>query len=391
MIRLDRRGLGLSDPLVSGAVPPLEQQVDDVLAVMDAVGVRQAALHGGGDGAQVALLVAAMHPDRVSALVLNCAWARAFRAPDYPFGSDPESRERIGSSMRESWGDLERPWGLESFAPSRLGEPGLPRMLARRQQVSASPAAASSVFCNEGNDVRSILPLVQAPTLLLCPADRHPKTETLQLLDHARFLAEHISDSRLVTFEGIDTYLGVSSPERAALIEEFLTGVAPAPASDRILATVLFTDIVGSTERLAWLGDQAWGASLDRHDEMVRTQLDRFRGREVNNVGDGFFAVFDGPARAVRCAQAITDNARSLGIDVRAGVHVGECEVRGEDLAGIAVHIGARVCALATAGEVLATATVRDLVAGSGLAFADRGTHTLKGVQGEWTVLAAQR
>ncbi|MGZ4689001.1 MAG: adenylate/guanylate cyclase domain-containing protein [Acidimicrobiia bacterium] len=390
VIRLDRRGLGMSDPLVSDDVPPLEQQVDDVLAVMDAVGVRRAALHGGGDGAQVALLLAATHPDRVSALVLNNAWARAFRSSDYPFGADPDAREELGVQMRSNWGDLDRPWGLESFAPSRRDDPSFSLLLARRQQVSASPAAASAVFLNEGNDVREILPLVQAPTLVLCPADSHPKGATLQLYEHARFLAEHLPNARLAPFAGIDTYQGANTPERAAMIEEFLTGTRSVPVSDRILATVLFTDIVSSTERLAALGDRAWSVSLDRHDAMVRSHFQRFHGREINTAGDGFFAVFDGPARAVRCAQAISDAACMLGIDVRAGVHAGECEVRGDDLVGIAVHIGARVCALAQPGEVLVTSTVRDLIAGSGVTFTDRGTRTLKGVPGEWKILAAE-
>ncbi len=390
LIRLDRRGLGMSDPLVSGDVPPLEQQVDDVLAVMDAVGVRSAALQGGGDGAQVALLFAATHPDRVSVLVLNSAWARAFRGPGYPFGSDPAFREQRGMRMRSNWGDVDRPWGLESFAPSRRHDPSFPQLLARRQQVSACPAAASAVYFNEGNDVREVLPLVQAPTLLLCPADSHPDTEALQLLDHAQFLVDHIPNARLATFPGMDSYLGANTPERAALIQEFLTGAPPASASDRVLASVLFTDIVSSTEQLAQLGDQAWRFTLDRHDTMLRTNLERFQGREISSAGDGFFAVFDGPARAVRCAQAIAEGARALGIDVRAGVHVGECEVRGDDLTGIAVHIGARVCELAQPGEVLTTSTVRDLVAGSGIAFAERGRTTLRGIPGEWAVLTAE-
>lgn len=389
LIRLDRRGLGMSDPLVTDDVPPLEQQVDDVLAVMDAVGVHRAALVGGGDGAQVALLFAATHPHRVSALVLNNAWARAFRAPDYPIGPDPASREKRRLQMRSNWGDLERPWGRESFAPTRRGDPSFSQLLARRQQVSASPGAASAVYLNEGNDVRAVLPLVQAPTLVFAPADSHPQAEALQLIAHARFLVDHIPNARLATFAGTDTYLGVKTPERAAVIEEFLTGTRSVPSGKRILATVLFTDIVGSTEQLATMGDQAWRANLDRHDAMVRAEFERFRGREINTAGDGFFAVFDGPARAVRCAQSITEGARLLGVDVRAGVHAGECEVRGDDLAGISVHIGARVCALAQPGEVLATSMVRDLVAGSGIRFADRGTKTLRGVPGEWTVLAA--
>jgi class 3 adenylate cyclase len=233
-------------------------------------------------------------------------------------------------------------------------------------------------------DLRAALPLVQAPTLVL-----HAELN-LDMRGPSQFLVDHIANARLATFPGADRYFGVHTAEVGALVEEFLTGTRPSPLSDRILATVLFTDIVASTERLAEVGDREWRAQLDRHDAMVRSQLERFRGREINTAGDGFFATFDGPARAVRCAQAIADGARALQIAVRAGVHVGECEVRGDDLAGIAVHVCARVCALAQPGEVLATSTVRDLVAGSGIAFADRGRHELKGVPGEWAILAAE-
>lgn len=390
LVRLDRRGLGLSDPLVWGSVPPLEQQADDVLAVMDAVGVERAALHGGGDGGQVAILVAATHPERVSALVLNSAFARAFRSRNYPYGRDRASWASAGDRMRAKWGDLERPWGIETFAENRPHEPGLSQLLARRQQVSASPGAASAVFLDEGNDVRELLPLVQAPALVLSPAGGHPRMETLQLLEHGRYLANHIPNARLATFAGIDAYLDTDVEDRAGLIEEFLTGARPAPSSDRVLATVLFTDIVGSTERLARVGDDAWRIDLDRHDAIVRHALARFRGRQVKATGDGVFAVFDGPARALRCAETIVQRARVLGIDVRAGIHTGECETRGEDFTGIAVHIGARVCELAVAGEVLATSTVRDLVAGSGIEFVERHVATLRGVAGQWTVLAVK-
>jgi class 3 adenylate cyclase/pimeloyl-ACP methyl ester carboxylesterase len=383
LIRVDRRGLGMSDPLVAGGAPQLEQQVEDIVAVMDAVGSRQAALYSSGDAGAVALLFAAMHPERVNAVVLNSAWARPSRGPDYPFGppADRDPREK-----RERWGDLERPWQFERAAPSRLNDPNFRHVLARVQQVSASRAAAGAAF-NPESDVRAVLPLVQAPTLVLCGAD---EDDELQLLGQSQFLVDHIRNARLALYPGSGIYFGVHTPELGAQIEEFLTGMRSSPVSDRVLATVLFTDIVASTERLAKLGDQEWRTLLDHHDTMVRTQLARFRGREINTAGDGFFATFDGPARAVQCAQTIADGARLLGIGVRAGVHVGECEVRGEDLTGIAVHIGARVCALAQAGEVLATTTVRDLVGGSGIEFIDHGLHTLKGIPGEWTILAAK-
>ena len=382
VIRFDRRGTGLSDPLVAGGAPALEQQVADIIAVMDKIGSERAALYGHANGGQVAVLFAAMHPERVRALVLRSAWARFFRASDYPYGPDPEVQESLENATRERWGDPDRPWGLESIAPSRLDEPDFAKVLARVQQVSATKAAATTP-AGFASDVRETLTLVQAPTLVLCAKD----SETL---GHSQYLAEHIPNARLTTGPGADTYLGVHSPETAAAIEEFLTGTRPVPLNDRVLATVLFTDIVGSTERLAEHGDQHWRTQLDRHDHMVRSQLDRFRGRELNTTGDGFFATFDGPARAVQCAQAIIDGAHALGIGVRAGVHTGECERRGEDLAGIAIHIGARLTSLAQAREVLVTATVRDLVAGSGINFVDRGRHALKGVPGEWTILAAE-
>jgi class 3 adenylate cyclase len=281
------------------------------------------------------------------------------------------------------WGDLDNPWGLDVVAPSRRSEPEFRELLARVQQVCASPAAAAAIAVPNG-DVRDVLPLVQAPTLVVYAAEAGRDVP-----GHARFLAEHIPNARLQSVSGADIYFGANLMERTAVVEEFLTGTRPAPVTDRVLATVVFTDIVSSTERLAELGDRDWRAKLDRHDAMVRTQLERFRGVEINTAGDGFFATFDGPARAVRCAQAIIVAARPLGIDVRTGVHAGECEVRGADYAGIAIHIGARVCALAQAGEVLVTSTVRDLVAGSGITFTDRGRHALKGVPDEWTILAA--
>jgi class 3 adenylate cyclase len=382
LISLDRRGTGLSDPLLAGAVPPLEQRVSDVIAVMDAVGSRRAVLNAGSDGCQVAILCAAMHPDRVDALVLINGFARFFCSDDYPFGLDPSLSAAAAERCQQQWGDLDNPWGLDVVSPSRRTEPGFRELLARIQQVCASPAVAAAIAVPNG-DVRDVLPLVQAPTLVMYPTDAGR-----DLPEHARFLAEHIPNARLASYSGADIYFG-SMSERTALVEEFLTGARPAPTTDRVLATVLFTDIVSSTEQLAELGDREWRAKLDRHDAMVRTQLEQFRGLEINTAGDGFFATFDGPARAVRCAQAITEAARPLEIDVRTGVHAGECEVRGHDYAGIAIHIGARVCALAQAGEVLVTSTVRDLVAGSGITFTERGRHALKGVPDEWTILAA--
>jgi class 3 adenylate cyclase len=363
LIAFDRRGTGLSDPLVSDGAPPLEQRVTDVVAVMDAVGSDRAALYSTvGDGGQVAILCAAMHPERVHALVLVNPWTRRVAPP------------AEAGDIGERWGNVDRPWGLEAFAPSRVHEPGFAALLASVQQVSASPAAAKSVTVTLDSDVTDVLPLVQAPTLVMHPAEAEARAAS------ARDVAARIPNSRLVAFPGGDTYFGVDTPERTAMMEEFLTGTRPAAVSDRILATVLFTDIVASTERLAEVGDRKWREQLDRHDALVREQLAVFRGREISTAGDSFFVTFDGPARAIQCAQSIIAKALLLGLDIRAGVHTGECELRGDDLGGIAVHIGARVASLAGPGQVLTTSTVKDLVAGSGIAFADHGIHRLKGI-----------
>jgi class 3 adenylate cyclase len=316
---------------------------------------------------------------------MNSVWARRFGTPGHPEqGPSAEDRDSFAKALRDGWGDLDAPIFLESIAPSRRDEPGFAQLLARVQQVSASKAMIASAWVVDV-DVSAVLPLVKAETLVLCAAEN-----AIEGLARSRFLAEQLPNARLVTLPGADTYFGVHTPEIGAIIEEFLTGARPVVTGDRVLTTVLFTDIVESTSQLVAIGDHKWRAQLDRHDALVRAMLRRFRGREVNTAGDGFFATFDGPARAIGCAREIAKSARNLAIEVRSGVHVGECERRGDDLAGIAVHIGARVCALAGPGEVLVTSTVRDLVAGSGITFVDRGRHQLKGIPGEWTVLAAE-
>jgi len=375
LIRLDKRGTGLSDPLVAGGAPLLEQQVEDVLAVMDKVGSQRAALYAGADGGPVAILFAAMYPDRVSALVLNSSWARRFGAPGQPErGLSQEDRDAYARALRRGWGDLDAPFGLDALAPSRLDEPGFAHLLARVQQVSASKATVADTWTLQV-DITDLLPLVPAPTLVLGAAE-----DPVNSLGPARVLAEGMPNARLVTYPGADIYFGVHTPEIGATIEEFLTGARPVETYDRVLTTVLFTDIVASTERVADVGDRQWRQQLDRHDALVREQLVLFRGREISTSGDSFFAAFDGPNRAIHCAQAIIKHARTIGLDVRAGVHTGECETRGNDLGGIAVHIGARVAALAGAGEVFTTGTVKDLVAGSDLIFVDLGAHELKGI-----------
>jgi len=386
LIRLDKRGTGLSDPVLQGGAPLLEQQVEDVLAVMTAVGSQRAALYAGADGSPVAILFAAMYPDRVTALVLNSPWARRFGRPGHPIVQRPsvDDRASFSRALRDGWGDLDNPIGLDVLAPSRRDEPGFAQLLARVQQVSASKATVIQAWAAE-IDISSVLPLVSAPTLVMCAAK-----DAADGLAQARLVVEGMPNARLATYPGADTYFGVHTHEIGAMIEEFLTGARPVRPSDRILTTVLFTDIVASTSQLAAIGDDNWRVQLDRHDAIVRDMLRRFRGREISTAGDGFFATFDGPARAIDCAREIARAARTLAMEVRSGVHVGECVKRGDDLTGIAVHIGARLCELAAPGEVLVTSVVRDLAGGSEITFVERGSHQLKGVPGEWTVLAAE-
>jgi class 3 adenylate cyclase len=386
LIRLDKRGIGMSDPLVTGGTPPLEQQVRDILAVMDTVGSDRAALYGGSGGGPIALLFAALHPERTTALVLNSTIARYFADDDYSWGWPLESRERFLEVVRAHWGDIDHPFGLHTFAPSREAEPGFARTFARVQQVSASKSAAVAEFrVYLDSDVRDVLPLVQVPTLVTF-------AESVPFMNNAgRYLADHITDAQLFPRPGADNFPTPANIDAlGATIEEFLTGVPPAVPTDRVLAAVLFTDIVTSTERAAELGDRAWRDLLDRYRTVVRQELHRFHGREINTRGDDFLVTFDGPARAIRCAFAISAAASRLEVEVRSGLHTGEIELMGDDIGGIAVHIGARVCALAGPGEVLVTSTVRDLVAGSGLSFLEHGQHTLKGVPGEWTILAVR-
>jgi class 3 adenylate cyclase/pimeloyl-ACP methyl ester carboxylesterase len=374
-IVLDRRGTGMSDPLREGSVAPLEQQVADVVAVMDDAGSERAVIWGAADGGQVAMLFAAMYPDRVTALVLTNAFARWFRSDDHPYGPPEEKREHLAEIARRHWGDPDNPWGIMIAAPSRQGDRAFCEQYAFVQSISASRAAAAATFFAPGNDIRAVLPLIQARTLVLFPA------ETTFGAERNEFLAGLIPNCTVAAFPGSDMH---ESAAVIGMIEEFVTGAPPARVDDRVLATVMFTDIVESTDRLAAVGDRAWRKQLDRHDAMVREHLAAFRGTEVDTAGDGFFAVFEGPARAIRCAQAVVQGAASLGLQVRAGVHTGECEVRGTKYAGIAVHTGARIAALADGGHVLASRTVRDLIAGSGIELEDHGVHQLKGIPEPW-------
>ena len=383
VISFDKRGTGLSDRTAD--VPTLEQRMDDVRTVMDAAGVDRVSLWGISEGGPMALLFTATYPERTSALVLQGSFARITQAPDHQFGYPPEAIQGIISAFAEQWGT----GGVLAnyYFPSAADDPALREQFARWERNGASPGSMVAVLeMIAAIDVRPILQTISAPTLVV-----HSAGDPIVPVEHGRHLAQHIPGARYIELPG-DDHLTIREGDHRVFddIEEFLTGTRPEPEIDRVLKTVLFTDIVKSTERAVSMGDRRWHELLDAHDAAVRRELEHFRGQEVKTTGDGFLACFDGPARAIRCARAITDTARTLGIEVRAGLHTGECETRGDDLAGVAVHIAARVAALAQAGEVLCSRTVTDLVAGSGICFADRGVHPLKGVPGTWQTFAVE-
>jgi class 3 adenylate cyclase len=376
----DKREQGLSDRL--GQPPTLEQSMDDLITVLDAVGSERTALFGVSEGGPMSILCAASYPERVSHLVLYGTFAKLMRADDFPAGVRREAFERWLETTASGWGG---PAALEVFAPSIALEHESVAWWARLLRSGTSPRAAHALMRMYLDlDVRPALPAITAPTLLL-----HRVGDRLLPARLGQALAELMPEARYVELDGSD-HLVFTGDQDTLLdeVEEFITGSHREREPERILATVLFTDIVSSTERAAAAGDRDWREILERHDEIVRRELARFRGREVKQTGDGFFAAFDGPARAVHCAASITDRVRPLGIEVRAGVHTGECELRDDDIAGIAVHIGARVGACAASGEVLVSRTVKDLVVGSDLCFEDRGSRTLKGVPGEWQLYA---
>jgi pimeloyl-ACP methyl ester carboxylesterase len=382
VITFDKRGTGLSDPATHA--PTLEESVDDVRAVMDAAGCERADVLGISEGGTIAALFAASKPARVNALLLYGTYARLVEAPDYPIGVRAEDLERLIEISGKGWGEGV---GLAAWAPSRRDDAELRDWWARLQRMAASPGMVRNIFALYPKmDIRDVLPTIQVPTLVL-----HRRDDRMVSVEMGRYLADHIPGAKFVELNGAD-HLFFTGDADAVVdeIEEFLTGARPLPAVERVLATVLFTDVVDSTKRAVELGDERWKELLTRHDARVRSQLERFQGREVNTTGDGFLATFDGPARAIRCAVAIRDAVGALGLEVRAGVHTGEVEMRDADISGIAVHLAARVAAAAQAGEVLVSRTVVDLVAGSGLTFADRGDRALKGVPGEWGLFAVE-
>ncbi len=382
-IAFDQPGTGVSDPISLDAPPSLEQWIDSARVVLDAVGSTEAAVICNDGGVGSGALFAATYPSRVSAFVAVDGYARTRWDEDYPFGTPPDFFDDLLEGIAAVWGtgalqqsvNWDVAWNEEML-----------RAFARFERQAASPRMARQMFRFVSDlDVRDILPTIRCPTLVI-----HHAENPAFSLEHGRYLAEHIPDAKLVVVPGRNFYpLFDDWREIMDEIREFLTGTRGGGADeDRVLATVLFTDIVDSTSRAAKMGDRAWRGLLDAHDAIVRSQLERFRGREVKTVGDGFLATFDGPQRAIKCAIAIRESVHPLGIEIRAGLHTGECEMRGEDVGGIAVHIGARVATEAGPSDVLVSSTVKDLVVGSGIAFEDRGAHALKGVPDEWRLFA---
>lgn len=383
VLLFDKRGSGLSDPVRQ--VPTLETRMDDIRAVMDAAGSERAVLWAAQEGSRIATLFAATYPERTSALVMYDPTARGLWAPDYPWAATEEQWRQELRDIHDNWGDREYLVGrARRLSPVGAGNAAWLEWFVWYMRRSASPAEAVAFhrMAMEG-DVRDVLPAVRAPTLVL-----HRSANR----DEALFVTDRIQGARRVEVEGIHDWWSWADPEQNAILlretQDFVAGLSTPREPDRVLATVLFTDIVGSTERAAELGDSAWSGLLARHHALVRGELVRFRGEELDTAGDGFFAAFDGPGRAIECASAIREAVSSLGLEVRAGLHTGECERVDGKLGGIAVPTGARIASLAEPGEVLVSSTVKDLVAGSGIRFQERGLHELKGVPGEWRLFA---
>ncbi len=386
LILFDKRGTGLSDPVPIDRPPTLEDRMADVNAVMDAATVDRAALFGFSEGGAMSALFGATYPDRTSSLVLWGSTPRISWANDWPWGVTRS--EGIAQLKSVESGQFNKHFGLDFFVPGVADEPDMVRWWNRASRLSASPGMyVALIKTNGATDVRSVLPTISVPTLIL-----HRSDDTVVDVRASRYMAEHIPGARLVELPGGDHWPWIGDSDTAlGEIQQFLVGSRPQPQIDRFLTTVLFTDIVDSTVRADELGDKAWTKLLDIHDDFSKHQLALFGGKWVKSTGDGMLATFDGPGRAIQCAISLLERARDHGLELRAGLHTGEAERRGDDIAGMAVHIAARVSALAAASEVLVTSTVRDLVAGSGVQFEDRELTTLKGVPGEWLLLAVSR
>jgi class 3 adenylate cyclase len=378
VILFDKRGTGLSDRVSESELPTLEERMDEVRAVMDAVGSARASIVGVSEGGPMALLFAATYPRRTAALVLYASFARWTWAPDYPWGIKPDEQELIVNLVETHWGSAV---GLPVVCPSAAGNPTFQEQYGRFERMAVSPAGAAALMRMAfAIDTRPVLPSVRVPTLVL-----HRTGDRAVSIEHGRFLAEQIPGSRFVALAGDDhdPVTVQQAHEIADEIQHFLTGVRSAANAERVLKTLLFTDIVGSTHLAETLGDSSWRELLEKHHMLVRRDILRFGGQEVQTTGDGFFAAFDGPARAIQCAAAIRSALMEIGVRIRVGIHTGECEQSHDNLAGIAVHVAARIAASAAPDEILVSSTVKDLVAGSGIQFLDRGRHALKGVGSE--------
>jgi pimeloyl-ACP methyl ester carboxylesterase len=382
VITFDKRGTGLSDPVSAENLPDLETRMDDLRAVMDEVGSQSATLFGHSEGGAMCMLFAAVYPDRTDRLILTGSGAKRIRADDYPWAPTAEERSAAVRETKQNWGGTE---DLRSAAPSRADDPAFQKWWGRYKRLSASPLAAATLSAmNSQVDVRSVLGSITAPTLLLYRQDDHGVS-----VEEGEYIAERIERARLKVLPGGDHLFWAGDTElMLEEIEEFVTGERGSADPDRRLATVMFTDIVGSTSKAASLGDSDWRGVLENHNHLVRSELDRWRGVEVGTAGDGFLATFDGPIRAINCCLAIRSGIETLGLQIRGGVHTGMVEVVGDDIAGLAVHIGSRIGGAANPGEVFVSSTVKDLVAGSQFHFDDRGLHALKGVPDEWHLFA---
>jgi len=377
----DKRGTGLSDRDVG--LPTLEQRMDDVRAVMDTVGIQRAAILGTSEGGSMSILFAATYPEKVSHLILYGAFARRIWDPDYPWAPTLKQREEWIDSLEKGWGsDVE----LETLAPSRAKDEGFKKWFNTLGRLSVSPAAAVALArMNTYIDVRNVLPSIHVPTLVI-----HRTGDRDVNIGNGVYLSKNIPGAKFVELPGNDHAWTAGDTDAVVdQIEEFLTGVRSAGHPDRVLSTILFTDIVDSTKKATEMGDDRWKKLLVTHNDLVRSELAKFRGREIKSTGDGFVAIFDGPGRGVQCAREIIASGKQLGISIRAGLHTGECELVGNDIAGVAVHIASRISGLADGNEVLVSSTVKDLVSGSGIQFQNIGTRSLKGVEGRWHLYSA--
>ena len=383
LITFDKRGTGLSDRVPQDELPSLETRMDDLRAVMDAAGSERAAIFGFSEGGNLSTTFAATYPGRTRALIMFGTFAKRIRSPDYPWAPTAEERERSYEEIAREWG---HGMSLDRYVPSMLHDEAFTRRLAAYFRSSASPGAAVALLrMNSEIDVRQVLPAIHVPTLIM-----HRTGDRSVHVDEGRWMAAQVPGARFVELAGDDHMPWVGDQDTILdEVQEFLTGIRPEREPDRVLATVLVTDIVGSTRHATRLGDRAWSELLSRHHEIVRRELRAFRGREVDTAGDGFLATFDGPARAIGCAARIREAVRALGLEIRAGLHTGEIELAGGKPHGIAVHTGARIAAAAQAGEILVSSTVKDLVSGSGIRFADRGMHALKDIPRQWQLFAA--